>query len=29
MLNNGILEVFKMFKDNIWINVYYKKNNRL
>ena len=27
--NNGTFEVFEMFKDNIWINVYYKKSNCL
>ena len=27
--NNEIFEIFKMFKNNSWINVYYTKSKRL
>ena len=27
--NNEIFEIFKMFKNNSWINVYYAKSKRL
>ena len=27
--NNGIFEIFKMFKNESWINVYYTKSKRL
>ena len=27
--NNEIIEIFKMFKNNNWINVYYTKSKRL
>ena len=27
--NNEIYEIFRMFKNNSWINVYYTKNKRL
>ena len=27
--NNEIFEIFKMFKNNSWINIYYTKSKRL